>query len=84
MKRLDEKIRKAGANIPDWLYLSDHTSKWNMDFYLAIDKETHDAENTTLSGKFLSKVYEGPFKDTKKWSDNLYNYSKKHVYMVKK
>jgi hypothetical protein len=26
-----------------------------------------DAKNTTLSGKFFSKVYEGPFRDTKKW-----------------
>ena len=67
MKRLDQKVRAAEATMPDWLCLSDHTSKWNMDVYLAVDKEVKDAENITLSGKFFSKVYEGPFKDTGKW-----------------
>ncbi len=71
MKRMDGKVRKAGGTIPQWLCLSDHTSKWNMDVYLAVDKEIPDAENVTLSGKFFSKVYEGPFKDTRKWCEDF-------------
>jgi hypothetical protein len=67
MKRLDKKVRAAGATMPEWLCLSDHTSKWNMDVYLAVDREIPGAENTTLSGKFYGKVYEGPFSDTGKW-----------------
>ena len=67
MKRVMAKTEKAGVEIPDYLCLSDHTSKWNMDIYLAVDKEVEGAENTTLSGRFLSKVYEGSFKDTGKW-----------------
>jgi hypothetical protein len=67
MKRLDKKVKEAGATMPDWLCLSDHTSKWNMDLYLAVDKEVPGAANVTLSGKFFSKVYEGPFKNTGKW-----------------
>ncbi|MFC1934994.1 hydrolase [Chloroflexota bacterium] len=73
MKKLDEKVRRAGAEIPDYLCLSDHTSKWNTDVYLAVDKEIPDAENTTISGKFLSKVYEGSYKDTGKWSRDFEN-----------
>jgi hypothetical protein len=38
-----------------------------MDLYLAVDKEIPGAQNTTLTGKYYSKVYEGPFKDTGKW-----------------
>ena len=68
MRRLNQKVEKAEAAIPDWLYLSDHTSKWNMNLYLAVDKEVPGAENVLMSGKFYSKVYEGPFKDTGKWS----------------
>jgi hypothetical protein len=67
MKRLDQKVRAAGATMPDYLCLSDHTSSWNMDLYLAVDKEVPNAQNLTLSGKYFSKVYEGPFKDTGKW-----------------
>jgi len=67
MKKLDAKIRKGGGTAPGGVCLSDHTSKWNMDVYLAVDKDIPDAENTSISGKFFSKVYEGPFKDTGKW-----------------
>jgi hypothetical protein len=67
MRRLNSKVMAAGATMPDSLCLSDHTSKWNMDLYLAVDREIPGANNTTLSGKYYSKVYEGPFKDTGKW-----------------
>lgn len=67
MIRLNKVVNNAGAVVPDWLCLSDHTSKWNMDLYLAVDKEIANAKNVTLSGKFFSKVYEGPFRDTGKW-----------------
>lgn len=84
MKRLNEKLTKSGANSPDWICLSDHTSKWNIDVYLAVDKEIADAENTTLSGKFYSKVYEGPFKDTGKWSKDFENAAKSKGFNIKK
>ena len=84
MKKLDEKIKKAGAKIPDWLCLSDHTSRWNMDVYLAVDKEISGAENTTLSGKFYCKVYEGPFKDTGKWCKEFEGIVKSKGYSIKK
>jgi len=84
MKRLDRTVREAGANILDWLCLSDHTSKWNMDLYLAVDKEIPGAKNLKLSGKFYSKVYEGPFKDTDKWCKNFESLSKSKGLSVKK
>lgn len=67
MRRLDSKVQKATAFVPDWLCLSDHTSSWNMDLYLAVDKNIVGAKNVILSGIFFSKVYEGSFKDTGKW-----------------
>jgi len=67
MVRINKAVMNAGGTIPDSLGLSDHTSKWNMDIYLAVDKEIPGAKNTTLSGKYFSKVYEGPFSDTGKW-----------------
>jgi len=67
MKKLIDQVQTANATIPDWICLSDHTSKWNMDLYLAVDKEIPGADNTTLSGTFFSKVYEGPFQNTGEW-----------------
>jgi len=73
MKMLNKVMKRAGAEMPDGLCLSDHTSRWNMDIYLAVDKEISGAENTTLSGKFYCKVYEGPFRDTGKWCKDFEN-----------
>ena len=42
MRRLYKKIKAAKAKVPDYLCLSDHTSKWIMDVYLAVDKEIMD------------------------------------------
>ncbi len=84
IKRMNAKVDNAEATVPEWLCLSDHTSKWNMDLYLAVDKEIPDAENVTLSGKFLSKVYEGPYKDTKKWSDDFEKSAKEQNFEIKK
>jgi hypothetical protein len=84
MSRLDTLVRKAGATVPDWLCLSDHTSKWNMDVYLAVDKEIEGATNLTLSGTYFSKVYEGPFKDTGKWCKNYEELAKQKGLSVKK
>jgi len=82
--RLMKKTEKAGAKVPDWLCLSDHTSKWNMDLYLAVDKEVADIENVALSGKFWTKVYEGPFQDTGKWMKDFENFAKEKKVKVKK
>jgi len=73
MIRLNKVVANAEAEIPDWLGLSDHTSKWNMDIYLAVDKVISGAENVTLSGRFFSKVYEGHFRDTGKWCNDFDN-----------
>jgi hypothetical protein len=84
MKRFDQKITKSGATIPDYLCLSDHTSKWNMDLYLAVDKEIPDAANTTLTGKFYCKVYNGPFRDTEKWMKDFEDTVASDGYILKK
>jgi hypothetical protein len=34
---------------------------------MAVDKPVEKADNVSLSGDFLFKVYEGPFKDAGKW-----------------
>ena len=84
MKRVDEKVRKANATIQDGMWLSDHTSKWNMNLYLAVDKEVPGAENVALSGKFLCKVYEGDFSKTGKWTEEFKVYVQGRNQVIKK
>ena len=67
MRKLDKKIREAGADWSEGICLSDHTSQWNMDLYISVDKAVPSLNQLVLSGKFYSKVYEGPFKNSGKW-----------------
>ena len=68
MVRNMDRIGRANAFTPAApLVLSDHTSKWNMDLYIEVAKEIPGADHVRLSGSFLSKVFEGPFKNTRQW-----------------
>lgn len=82
--KLMAKADKTGTKTPDNLCLSYHTSKWNMEIYLAVDKEVPDAENLTLSGRFFSKAYEGDFKETGKWCKDFEKSAKSKGYEIKK
>jgi hypothetical protein len=68
MVRNMARIAQANAFTPaPPIGLSDHTSRWNMDLYLEVSKEVPMAEHARLSGTFLTKVFEGPFRDTARW-----------------
>lgn len=81
--KLMKKVDQEKVTVPDNLCLSDHTSKWNMDLYLAVDREIEGEDNVTLSGKFLSKVYEGDFKDTAKWGEDFKKFAAEKGYKTK-
>lgn len=82
--KLMNLVEKSNAKLDDNLCLSDHTSKWNMDILLAVDKEIEGANNITLSGKFYSKVYEGDFKDTNVWCEDFKKVMTSKGYTIKK
>jgi len=76
VKRIMNKVEAVGGGCPDWLALSDHTSMWNMDLYVEVDRMIPNAINTNFTGKFISKVYEGNFKETGKWMDDFKSFAK--------
>jgi len=68
MTRIMEMISAADAHTPEPpLSLSDHTSRWNMDLYIEVPKEVPGLQSVHLGGAYLSKVFEGPFKETGRW-----------------
>lgn len=84
MKRMMKKIEVSETAIPDYLCLSDHTSKWNMDLYLAVEKEVANADNRKISGKFMCKVFEGNFNKTGEWCRDFEADAKAKGFYVKK
>ncbi len=67
MVRNMQKIEAAGAKSDEAIVLSDENSLWGADVYIAVGKEVPGADNVTLSGTFLSKVFEGPYQRVPKW-----------------
>ena len=67
MKRNAARIEAADADAETRVVLSDETSLWGADVYIEVDKEVPDAQMATLSGTFLSKVFEGPYSNMRQW-----------------
>jgi hypothetical protein len=69
MTRVWGQIRATGADSPDqFLVLSCDPSPWRGEHYFAVTKEVPGLENVRFSGDFLTKVFEGPFRDAGKWA----------------
>lgn len=84
MVRNLEKIQQAEAVAPEPLLLSDEKSLWDADIYIAVSKEIPDAEMARISGTFLAKVFEGPYKDAGKWARAMTDYVKDKARQMEK
>jgi hypothetical protein len=69
-----ELIKEAGALSPQPLLLSDENSLWGSDVYIAVSKEIPGAQIEKISGTFLTKVFEGPYKNAGKWAKEMKEY----------
>ena len=79
-----EMIKAADALAPQPLMLSDENSLWGRDLYIAVSKEVPEAENVRISGTFLTKVFEGPYKNIGKWVKEMKAYVKAKGREIKK
>lgn len=69
-----ELIKAGDAASPYQLMLTDECSLWAMDMYIDVTKDVPGAKMASLSGTFLTKVFEGPYKDTGKWAVEMASY----------
>ncbi|MFH1521226.1 MAG: hydrolase [Candidatus Micrarchaeota archaeon] len=66
-----KKIMDAGAVTEEPLMLTTCDSLWTMDVNIAVKKVVPNAEMTKISGTFLTKVFEGHYKDSGKWTEEM-------------
>jgi hypothetical protein len=69
-----ERIKEANAFAPEPLMFTDEKSLWGADIYIAVSKEVPGSEMERISGTFLSKVFEGPYKNAGKWANEMKKY----------
>ncbi|MDD3006860.1 MAG: hypothetical protein PHX30_04755 [Candidatus Pacebacteria bacterium] len=69
MTGISAKIETAGAKPTDqdFLWLSYDPSPWKSENYIHVTKEVPGLENVTLSGTFMTKVFDGPFNAVPEW-----------------
>ena len=71
MKRNMAKIEAANAKSPDMVVLSDENSLWGADVYIGVTQDVPNATLTTISGTFLSQVFEGPYSQIRTWMKTM-------------
>lgn len=76
MKKNVALIEAAGAKSSEMIVLSDENSLWGADIYIGVTKDVPSVKMSTLSGAFLSKVFEGPYKNVGKWMNEMKEYIK--------
>jgi hypothetical protein len=74
--RMWKKVEYAGAKteIKDFLMLAYDPSAWKSELYVNVTKEVAGAENVKLSGKFVTKVFDGPYNAVPKWMKEMEQY----------
>jgi len=65
------RIEAAGAAPEERLILSAENSLWGADMYIAVTKHVPNACMATLSGTFLTRVFEGPVKNLGLWINQM-------------
>lgn len=75
MTRVLAMRQAAGAaNDEEYIMLSDEVSPWKAEHYLSVDKAVPGANMVHLSGTYMAKVFEGPYKEVKNWYLQLINF----------
>jgi hypothetical protein len=68
------KIEAVGAISSGHIMLSEDVSPWRTDHYIAVEKNVPGQVMVRLSGTFITKVFEGPYKEVPKWYRQLNDY----------
>lgn len=65
-------IENAHASREDnFIVLSCDPSAWSGEHYFAVTKDVPGQQMVRMSGDFLTKVFEGPYRDAPKWEKQL-------------
>ncbi len=84
MKRNIRQIEGAGARSDEMIVLSDESSLWGADVYIGASREVPDTDNVTISGTFLSKVFEGPYENVRKWIEETRSFVASRGWEIRK
>ena len=77
--RVQEHLDAADAYDPDsFVVLSKDLSAWKGEHLFSVQKPVPDEENVTLTGDFVTKVFEGPYAEAKTWHADMQKLAAEH------
>ncbi len=77
-------IQDAGAESDDYLLLSYDPSLWKGEHFFPVKKKVPGLKSVKLSGTYMTKVFEGPYKDAGEWVKETQAYVKSKGKKLKK
>ncbi|MDJ0821532.1 MAG: hypothetical protein QNJ09_06935 [Paracoccaceae bacterium] len=63
--------KQDAMNMDQMIVLSRDTSAWNAEHLFAVTKPVDSEEMTALTGDFITKVFEGDYRQTREWHDEM-------------
>lgn len=70
--RVQSHIEDAGAQDPEgYLVLSRDLSSSESEHFFAVTRDVPGEDMTTLSGDFITRVFEGPYRKVKDWAHEM-------------
>lgn len=68
--RMWEAVQDAGAE-DDFILLSNDPTPWRTDQFMPVSKEVLGFDHVRMSGDFMTKVFEGPYREAKHWVQDM-------------
>ncbi len=78
-KKTFEAIEKADAHDEtNFIVLSRDLSPWSSEHYFSVKRDVAGQTMTHMSGDFLTKVFEGPYRNAPKWEAEMREFAANH------
>jgi hypothetical protein len=70
--RVNRHMEDAGASdLDQFIVLSKDVSPWTSEHLFAVSKPVANEEMTTLSGDYVTKLFEGPYSQARTWDEEM-------------
>ncbi len=74
MKRNMEKVMQADAADSETVVLYECRSMWSANVYISVAKDIPNSKMHRITGDFMTKVFEGPYKECGNWAKQMKEY----------
>ena len=68
------RIEASDVKCDNPIILADEDSLWGTNIFIDVSDDVPNGKMTSISGTFLSKVFEGPYRNMGKWMKEMNKY----------